>query len=97
MEELVKNLGLSTEEENSVLVEIERWNQNGKIFFKEKNPIRLHILGKYLLSVKKLPLEGEKSMLFLAHLAKGLVSYCHHLASVLVVNNYTKLFSSETT
>ena len=30
----------------------------------------------------------------LAHLAKG---YCHHLASVVVVNNFTKLFSSETT
>ena len=38
--------------------------------------------------------------LFLARLAKGQVSYCHHLASVfavIVVNNYTKLFSSEIT
>ena len=34
----------------------------------------------------------------LAHLAEGHVSYCHHLAPVvIVVNNFSKLFSSETT
>ena len=35
---------------------------------------------------------------FLAHLAEGHVSYCHHLASfVVVVINFSKLFSSDTT
>ena len=28
---------------------------------------------------------------FLAHLALGQVSYCHHLASVFVINNFCKL------
>ena len=38
----------------------------------------------------------HKHSLFSSPCEKGHVSYCHHLTSV-VVNNYTKLFSSETT
>ena len=34
---------------------------------------------------------------FLAHLAIGHVSYCHHLASEIVINNFSKIFFSETT
>ena len=40
----------------------------------------------------------EYFFLFLAHLSLGHVSYCHLMASVIVVvNNFSKIFSSETT
>ena len=35
--------------------------------------------------------------LLLAHLAWGHVSCCHHLASVVVVNSFSELFSSDIT
>ena len=41
---------------------------------------------------------GVVDLSFLAHLAEGHVSYCHHLASVVVVDkNFSKLFFSDTT
>ena len=33
----------------------------------------------------------------LAYLAEGYASYCRHLASVVIVYNFSKLFSSDTT
>jgi hypothetical protein len=56
---------------------------------------------KVALSILKVILLKSNTLRFLAHLAKGQVSFCHHLASSVrpphVVNFHILIFSSETT